>query len=322
MKQLSYAHSQLSSSSAEALVSRFYDIGSIKRCCYYVLGLHDNYLIETDSGKFILRAYRNAWRSPKDIHFELKLLDFLQRNGASVASPVVSKKNELCFEIECPEGSRLMAMFPYAEGEAPGRNISVLQSKLLGNAVANFHQCADAFNSDGFKKILDMQYLLDQSVMTVAPFLCSELLNYVKNLQKKLKDSLPDIPKIKATYGVCSGDINPTNFHINAQKKITLFDFDQCGYGYRAFEIGKFNSSIGDLENHKKLSQAFLEGYQNIRQLNDEELFSIPFFEIVSHIWVMAIHVYNADRVGYKWLEKPFWNKRVFAIQKLEKALG
>ena len=31
---------------------------------------------------------------------------------------------------------------------------------------------------------------------------------------------------------------------------------------------------------------------------------AIPYFEIISIIWVMAIHAYNANRIGYKLLEK------------------
>lgn len=321
MKELKYTYSQLSSSSVPQLVSCFYDIGSIKKCCFYVLGLHDNYLIETESDKFILRVYRNDWRSPEEVHFELTLLNFLQRNGAPVAAPVANKYNKLYFEIECPEGNRLITIFPYAEGVAPGRDISLSQSKLLGCAVANTHQCADEFKSEGFDKVLEIQYLLDQSVSAINPYLSSEQKAYIETLQIRLKESLPIISKSKPAYGICLGDVNPTNFHINVQQQITLFDFDQCGYGYRAFEIGKFNSSIGHFENHKELSRAFLSGYQSIRQLSNEELFSISFFEIISHIWVMAIHAYNADRVGYKWLEKPFWDKRLAVIKDLEEVL-
>lgn len=322
MKQPNYTYSQLSSSSVAELVPRFYDVGSIKTCRFYVLGLHDNYLVDTESDKFILRIYRNNWRSPEEVHFELTLLNFLRRNGAPVAAPVANKNNKLYFEIECPEGNRLITMFPYAEGVAPGRDISLSQSKLLGSAVANTHSCADAFKCEGFDKVLDIQYLLDQSVSAINPYLSSEQKVYIETLQTRLTKSLPFIPKRKPAYGICLGDVNPTNFHIDAQQQITLFDFDQCGYGYRAFEIGKFNSSIGHLKNHTAFSQAFLEGYQSIRPLSNEECYSVPLFEIISHIWVMAIHVYNADRVGHKLLERPFWVSRLAVVQSLENVLG
>ena len=96
-----------------------------------------------------------------------------------------------------------------------------------------------------------------------------------------------------------------------------LFDFDQCGYAYRAFEIGKFVSSLKSDAVKPDIAGAFTDGYQQVRKLTRAELSAIPFFEKVAVIWVMAIHVYNADRIGYKWLEKPFWDRKLSELQAL-----
>jgi hypothetical protein len=32
----------------------------------------------------------------------------------------------------------------------------------------------------------------------------------------------------------------------------------------------------------------------------------------------MAIHVYNVNRVGYKGLERPFWDRRIAILKDLE----
>ena len=127
---------------------------------------------------------------------------------------------------------------------------------------------------------------------------------------------MPRLDKALGVYGLCIGDVNPTNFHID-NNKITVFDFDQCGYGYRAFEIGKFFSSIRSHNKKFEIQEAFLKGYQSIRPLNQIEQEAIPIFEIISVIWVMAIQVANADRIGFKYLEKSYWDRRLGDLKQL-----
>ena len=315
---LKYTYSQLSTHSVLQLLSDRYAIGPVHRCLYYVLGLHDNYLIETENGRFILRIYRNDWRTPDEINFELTLLDFLTKKNAPVCGPILTTSHDLYFDFDAPEGKRLATLFPYAQGTSPGKNISLKQSELLGRTVAITHQHSDSFASGSFNKNLDLSYLLDQSISAIEPFLTASDSQYLASLKLSLKNSLPHLRKSEGIYGICLGDVNPTNFHIDAEEKITLFDFDQCGFGYRAFEIAKFNSSINYLDNKKELAKNFLSGYQSIRPLNDDELRSIPFFKIVARIWVMAIHAHNATRIGHKLLEKPYWDKQLSVVKELE----
>jgi len=319
MEKLEYTYSQLSASSVSQWIILQYDFPKRIDCKFYVLGLHDNYLIESDDKKYILRIYRNDWRSKQEIKFELELLAFLSASSAPVAAPLMTTSDRLSFTIDCPEGKRVSALFHYADGYAPGKDITAEQSDLLGRAVAKVHQITDAFETDLSKQVLDIPYLLDDSIAAIEPYLSLESRHYLNDLKNRLKTALFSLPKEVGMYGLCIGDVNPTNFHINSKKDITLFDFDQCGYGDRSFEIGKFISSIRDATKKDKISRAFIDGYQTVRELSDEELAAIPYYEIVSVIWVMAIHAYNVDRIGYKYFEKPFWDRRLAILRKLDK---
>ena len=280
-------------------------------CKFYVLGLHDNYVVESGGNKFILRIYRNNWRSAEEVAFELELLAFLNARTKQVSTLIPTKRGGLAFHIDSPEGERLAALFGYADGDAPGKAIKAGEAELLGAAVANVHNITNTFTTCYKRPVLDIPYLLDDAVLSIKPFLNVEGCDYLEKLQGKLHDAVPYIGKSSENYGICIGDVNPTNFHINRNNDITLFDFDQCGYGYRAFEIGKFFSSINNTENAQLIQTAFIKGYQKVRRLSQEELYSIPYFEIISVIWVMAIHANNVDRLGYKVLEKPFWDRRL-----------
>ncbi|NRB37593.1 MAG: phosphotransferase [Pseudomonadales bacterium] len=318
MERQMYTYSQLSSDAAANLVVSKYGLPESMHCKYYMLGLHDNYLIEHADDRYILRIYRNDWRSEDQIGFELDLLSFIDSKDALVSTPILTKKGGPSFFIDSPEGKREAVLFNYAEGIAPGAELSIEECFLLGKAVAKVHKITESFTTSCTRPILDIPYLLDESVLAINPFLDTDAQNYLAMLQKRLKDSMPSLVREIGVFGICQGDINPTNFHIDDSQKITLFDFDQCGYGYRSFEIGKFISSIHRRKTKNDMAKAFIDGYQQVRQLTEEELLAIPYFEVIAVIWVMAIHVYNADRIGYKSLEKPYWDQRLAILNKLE----
>jgi Ser/Thr protein kinase RdoA (MazF antagonist) len=320
MTESTYTYSQLSSESVGRMVVSHYSLNEQLTCKFYVLGLHDNYLVESDGQKYILRIYRNNWRSKEEILFELEWLEFL-KNKTDLATEVIETTDgNLTFNIDSPEGTRLASMFLYADGNAPGNSISTNEAELLGETVAYIHNFSDAFSPVRTRQALDIKYLLDDSISAIKPFLDNDGFNYLCVVREQLNNSMPTLEKTPGIYGLCIGDVNPTNFHINKNNKITVFDFDQCGYGYRAFEIGKFFSSVRNHNKKREITEAYLKGYQSIRPLCQIEQESIPLFEITSVIWVMAIQVANSDRIGFKYLEKSSWDRRLSDLKQLVSA--
>jgi len=312
-----YFYSQLSAESVGYLVAANYELRASVHCKFYVLGLHDNYLIECGGRKYILRIYRNDWRSPEEALFELELLSYLNDRSAPVAGPVPTITRELALRIESPEGERMAALFYYAEGHAPADAITIDECTMLGRAVANVHDLAETFETTHTRHALDVPYLLDESIAAIEPFIDPDGLAFLGERQKELHALLPGLRKEAGVYGICTGDINPRNFHISHDKHITLFDFDQCGYGFRAFEIGKFSSSIHSHKLKHALVGAFMDGYQQVRPISEAEYNVIPYFEMVSVIWVMAINAKNANRIGYKFLDKAFWDRKLAVLKEL-----
>ena len=313
-----FIYSQLSAETVCQLIQSHYEIIIPRQCKFYLTGLHDNYLVYGDAADYILRIYRNDWRSHEEVNFELELLHFLEAQHAAVATPLVTSNGELAFSIDCPEGNRLAALFRYADGDAPQNNLTIEQSKLLGSSVATLHGLTDSFSTNCQRPVLDADYLVDESIKTIKPFLEPDGIRFIDRLHKYLRNHWPQIPGQSATYGICHGDVNSRNFHINLNQKITLFDFDQCGFGYRAFEIGKFASSLMNNDQKKPLVNAFLEGYQEIRKLQTVELESVDYFQLVAIVWVMSIHASNADRIGYRYLERNYWDSKLQLLKELE----
>lgn len=318
--ELSYVYSKLVSVSVERIVAFHYKLPSPVVSKYYVFGLHDNYLIECASERYIFRVYRNDWRTEEEARFELELLEHLGKKRAPAAVPIRTKTDDLMVSLSYPEGTRAAALFLFADGKAPGNALTSDDAARLGRAVATIHCCSDTFCTRRSRPVLDLPYLLDRSVAVIKSHLDKVSLDYLTRLGRQINRTFVPIQHEPGVFGPCIGDINGTNFHVTEAGRITLFDFDQCGFGDRAFDIAKFFSSISAREDKALIKNAFISSYEQVRKLTFGENESLRSFEIVALIWVMAIHVDNADRVGYKLLEKPFWDRRLNALKALSVA--
>lgn len=67
-------------------------------------------------------------------------------------------------------------------------------------------------------------------------------INYLRQEIKKIKQQLKEIklPLSVPEYGICMGDLHVGNAHFMRDDQPNLFDFDQCGYDWRAFDVAKF----------------------------------------------------------------------------------
>ncbi len=74
---MKFIYSQLSSESVLETINSHYELGDSITSKFYVLGLHDNYLIENKNTQYMFRIYRNNWRSEEEILFEVDLLSYL-----------------------------------------------------------------------------------------------------------------------------------------------------------------------------------------------------------------------------------------------------
>ncbi|WP_455204024.1 phosphotransferase enzyme family protein [Kaarinaea lacus] len=314
----SFYYSRMHPHAVMDTISKQYALSPNIDCCYFAFGLHDNYLLAENDKEYILRLYRNDWRSLEDVRFELGLLNHLHSSGCAVAYPLTTTSGTLHTSISFPEGTRQADLFSYAKGNAPGTDLSPPQSQILGEAVAQIHVTTDQFSPTGTRQEMDLEYLLDASLNALKGFLSKKQYADITQISKTIKQQMPTIERHSPCWGICIGDVNASNFHLDNNNAITLFDFDQCGYSWRAFEIGKFFSTILNRESKQLLMQAFLQGYQKVRSLSDNEKTAIPLFVKAAIIWVMAIQVYNAEIIGHKWLNLEYWQKRINKLLKLD----
>ncbi len=311
--------------SGEALMSTVlsnYPIGKPCCCQIYKRGLNDTYLVETESERYILRLYRWGWRTREEIDFELELLAFLHDRNQPIAYPIAREDGSFTTEVAAPEGKRFAAIFSYAPGKAVNEKLDGVQSQHLGAALATIHHTLDSFSTNYSRPHLSSEYLLERSMLAIASLYKHRRsdLEYLQAQIEQIKAQLQalEVPNSPPAYGICVGDVHSGNAHFNEHQP-TLFDFDQCGYGWRAFDIAKFMHVAITWKIDGTVRNFFLEGYQAIRQLDTAELASVPIFIQVAHIWVMGISAsVVGDVLPYGWFTDEWLDRRLAILKSLD----
>lgn len=274
------------------------------------IGDNDHYLVYNLSKRYILRIYRynKHWLTKEaDYLFEIKLLNFLKYSNVKAIYPIARDDGSYIGKLMAPEGIRYWSLFSYAEG-----NKVVLDDKnsyLYGKEIAKFHVTTNKI-SFNYRKNIDLDFLLESPVRRLNLFFQKNkgvkgievLFDSYDKIKGEIKNFASDL--LLDEWGVIGGDFHECNFHKLVTDEVILFDFDLCGYGWRAYDIAVVYWALFGLylNNKAKLNfkgswQNFLRGYQEIRILSEAELKIIHSFAIVRQIWFMGSQITYKDYI-------------------------
>ena len=303
---------------ASALMSH-YDIGEIRSCQFWYHGLSDIYYVETATARYIFRISHHHWRSRCDIQFELEFLTFLRHHQLPVASPLPTNTGELCLEIIAPEGERYGTLFEYAEGSVPIGDLDCTQSHRLGETVAKLHRASYHFSPITQRSSLTPEVIIDDSIAMIMPFLDNRPWDAetLSAIAQRTREQLENLPQIAPFWSVCWGDPHSGNVHFTDNNQLTLFDFDQCGYSWRAFDLAKFRQVSMQAGCGPKTRQGFLQGYQTITALSPLELDCLPALTTAAYIWAWGIHLNRAMSFEYSRLDERYFTHRLEHLKQL-----
>ena len=296
--ELQCSYSTISCEELMAKVIPDYCIEDPLECIFWERGSNDTYVIRCASARYSMRIYRHENYPSDEIDFEVDALNYLHKQGFPVAYPIARKSGGYITEISAHEGVRYVLVTLFAEGSSLECS-SVDEFRLYGKSLASLHEASQDFTTPHKKKDLDLNNFIDDSVKLIEPFLSHrpkdlEALNqYVENARSRVLRIGADCMDV----GFCHGDVHGGNAHLH-DGVLTHFDFEECGFGYRIYDLATFNWAF-DLNDSKSENWlAFLDGYESVRRISTEDIELLDTFVLLRHVWLIAFHMRNAGDFG------------------------
>jgi Ser/Thr protein kinase RdoA (MazF antagonist) len=253
------------------LVASEYDVGVPHSCRLLFAGHNDTYEVAVGGARYAFRLHtRGKWwiAGESDVSFELDLLTHLHRHEVPVSYPIPRRNGSLLGTVPAPEGERFYSLFSWAPG-GPTPELTVDQAYLTGRALAAIHVAADSHQPAHRRYRLDKATKLDRPLAELAEQIRNaspEDAETIRHYAGEIRAQLATFDPGPTGWGIIHGDLQPLNYHFDADGNITVFDFDMCGYGWRAYDFAYHYTRTAEPER-----SAVLDGYQSVRHLSDDE---------------------------------------------------
>jgi Ser/Thr protein kinase RdoA (MazF antagonist) len=274
-------------------------------CNLLKTNMNHTYRVTADNEEYILRIYNHKHRSIQQVTEEVKLLDGLKKT-VSVSYPIASTSNEFIAEINAPEGSRWAVLFSFAKGKKI-RHLTAEQHTKIGTEVGWLHL---ATRDNAIRRVdYSVDRLINWSYKQLAAYISEDLeeMRFIKNSAAVLSDLFS---KSSLASGIVHLDIWYDNISIQEDGTVTLFDFDNCGNGWLVLDIGYycmqlFNTEPVDTEYEQKKA-AFINSYNKIIQLPEEELTLIPYAGLAIWIYYLGVQAQRFDNFANIFLSENY----------------
>ncbi|MGE5122890.1 MAG: phosphotransferase enzyme family protein [Acidobacteriaceae bacterium] len=300
-----------------------FGIGRVSQCRFYSGGFNHTYRVKTaEGGAYYLRVYRRPWRTLADIQYELDLLSHLQRKGFPAAYPIPYKDGQLFCARPAPEGQRILVLFQ----EAPGVEISygaepVTIARRYGQAVAQMHNALDDFHSSHSRFQLDLEHFIGHPLDNIRPFLSHRPADwdYLQRFAESLRKRILVMPAEKLEQGCCHGDLQGYHAQVDPDGRLTFYDFDCGGFGYRAYDLAVFLWCCRLEDAVPTRWTPFLDSYLATRSIHERDVQAIPLFVCARYLWHMGVHAQNSPDWGIDFLNDAYFDRHLNDIRQAEK---
>ncbi|MEQ9109106.1 MAG: phosphotransferase [Rhodospirillaceae bacterium] len=305
------------------ILRKYYNFSSEAYCELIHRGMNDVYKVCDRSFIGACRVWRTGWRMPDDVAYELSFLMHLKRKELPVSVPIVQKNGDMSLVVEAPEGARSVALFEWAKGRKFGDAPNRRQAREVGTLFAKMHLAGKDFTPAYRRRanpptdyVENLPYL--RRLVSDRPG-DAELYEAVA---AKLYAAVVALKGAGLPFGPGHGDFHFNNFHVDEADGITLLDFDNSGEDYYVQDIACYlwGNHYGNLD-HAYADQ-FLEGYNEIRQLNEIENELLPLFLLAKEFRLISGFAKHVNQIGHFPLR--FRNLEWFAhsIAERAKSLG
>lgn len=275
------------------------------RCSVLKTHMNHSYRVTADGTDYVLRVYDHTHRDTRQVREETHLLSAI-KHLVGVSYPIADVRGKLVAMIEAPEGTRHVVLFSFAQGRKV-RNLPAQLHAHIGQEVGHLHASMLQRSINRFD--YTTEYLVDWAYEQLIHFFSSELaeMKFIKACSPVLSKVF-DNPALRR--GIVHLDIWYDNFNITDEGAVTFFDFDNCGNGWLALDIGYYCMQLfytePDTNLYEEKKNAFISGYRSILTVSDEELELIPYAGLAIWIHYLGLHAQRFDNFANIFLSENF----------------
>ncbi len=263
-----------------------------------VLNSHitDAYQLETSEGRKYLKVFGAGMRSEPELAAEAEALDTLQSHGVPVAAAVRQKAGDYVLSLEAAEGQRLALLYDEATGHPLKNHVEPDAFHQFGELTAHLHLAARSLADNVRRRPMNIRALINnpQAVSRQVYSDRPEIMADLDLAARRTAAALAALPAQWPAYGFCHGDLQGWNVNLNADGRLTLFDFEYCGPGWLLYDLAVVaNFSEGEA------FRAFLDGYRKHNPDLEDHLDSLVWFRIANKLWMLGTRAQYVDRLGW-----------------------
>jgi Ser/Thr protein kinase RdoA (MazF antagonist) len=265
------------------------------------------YEFSREARDYILRVGHSGRRSENLIHGEVDWMNYLAARGAAVAQAVPSQAGNLVEAFDDGQGEYFLATsFVRACGRSP-REVGWTPAlfETYGEVLGKMHSLTKSYRPP--RPEWKRPEWDDPAIQDIARNLPASETGVLERYHA-LIEHLRGLPRDKDAYGLIHFDAHGSNFLVGEDGRITLFDFDDCSYGWFAYDLAivLFYMVTGREDSGafaEEFMCHFLKGYRRNNRLDPEWLKEMPRFLKMREIDLYAVihRSFDIENLDNQW---------------------
>ncbi|WP_337103334.1 phosphotransferase enzyme family protein [Paenibacillus sp. YIM B09110] len=256
---------------------------------------HVTFRIVTEKGNQYLLRVHPASQQIEEIASQLEWLSALESKGLILPVAVPNRSGICVTDVVTCDGLKCYStLMSWIEGERLEKESLTEEAiRKMGTMMANLHEASTTFNpsasfvrpfwgSQTFKR--DWEHLR----LNYKHFISDGAFELYTKAANKVADCLSTFSSHVRNYGMIHADLHIGNVVFRYDEPYPI-DFGRCGFGYHLYDIAQ---SIMGL--HPSQRAYFIEGYEKIRDMDDEAIPKLETFFIMAIIEAYSFHAENS----------------------------
>ncbi|NUB44861.1 phosphotransferase [Fertoebacter nigrum] len=268
-----------------------------------------------DGTRAALRLHRAGYQSADAIRSELWWCAALADAGVAVPRPLPCLSGDLLASyVPGQHASAISWVEGAALGEArvPLTGNAAAQAAVhhaLGRLLAQMHDATDALAlPPGFQRPRwDRAGLLGEAPFWGRfwehPLLTPPEAEVLYAARDLLRGRLADLPEAGPGFGLIHADVLRENVFVDSGA-LTLIDFDDCGFGYRLYDLGTVLSQNLYEPHFPAIRDSLIAGYASLRAVDAEQVTLFTLMRTLASVGWVAPRLPLADPVHRKHIDR------------------